>query len=67
MLLRRRFDCARQPGHGCCSPHAATKRHTEEQEQGDSRSTSRRHTEDQQVDSRVTATVTRVLKSFSWL
>merc|ERR1719195_1325512 len=51
-----RFDCARQPGHGCCLAHAATKRHTEEQEeQEDSRSTSRRHTEEQQGDSRVTS------------
>merc|ERR1719195_728337 len=51
-----RFDCARQPGHGCCLAHAATKRHTDEQEhQEDSRSTRRRHTEEQQGGSRVTS------------
>jgi len=67
-----RFDCLSQPSHHCCSPHPAIKRHTDEYDYNDDDNFIDEDVEDesnfkQYVNSRVTATITRVLKSISWL
>ena len=60
-----RFDCLSQPNHKCCAPHPAIKRHTDNQlnEEEDAVSNNGLN----YINSRVTATITRVLKSISWL
>ena len=67
-----RFDCLSEPSHHCCSPHPAIKRHTEEHNYNDDFiDEDIENIEDknklQYMNSRVTATITRVLKSISWL
>jgi len=67
-----RFDCLSKPSHHCCSPHPAIKRHTEEHNYNDDFiDKDIENIEDknklQYMNSRVTATITRVLKSISWL
>jgi len=69
-----RFDCLSIPDHKCCNSHLAIKRHTEDlddiEELSDSKdSSNKEETKDNLnfVNSRVTATITRMLKSFSWL
>ena len=59
-----------EPSHHCCSPHPAIKRHTEEHNYNEAFIDEDIDNEENKLhymNSRVTATITRVLKSISWL
>ena len=73
--LYSRFDCLANPDHKCCNSHLAIKRHTEDQiddieDLSDNKDNSNNEETGDNlnfVNSRVTATITRILKSISWL
>ena len=77
----RQFDCLLSPDHPCCDPHKSDKRHIEEGEEGESWRTGSGPKVTVlslpgfnslvaplvlEYPGRVTATVTRVEKSYSW-
>ena len=80
ILILPRFDCLSIPDHKCCNSHLAIKRHTEDlldedllddiEDLSDNQDNfNKEETKNNLnfVNSRVTATITRILKSISWL